>query len=64
VKAFIQRDTKMSLYLEAYEKGDEPAGSVDVPPELINAYQKADLALDAARSKIIKHLEETDQHID
>lgn len=62
MRAQIRRGLKAGVVdVTAYETGDEPEGSVDLPSELINEWQKADHALTMASAKIARHLRETGQ---
>lgn len=61
MKADVTRVTQHPIEVVAYESGDQPLDAVDIPPALINEWQKASLALKKAEGAIIVHLAETGQ---
>lgn len=61
MKADVERVKQYPIEVTAYESGDEPLDAVDLPPALINEWQKARLALGKAEGAILVHLAETGQ---
>jgi len=63
MKATVEWYMEPRLYGTAYESGDQPPDAVDIPPALLNEWQKARLALTNAEGAILSHLSDTDQRL-
>ena len=61
MKAEVFSQAETMLAVVAYEKGDGPATVVDLPPAIINRFQRARLELDSAEDEVMAHLHETGQ---
>lgn len=63
MKAIVDRGMIDTLVVEAYEKGDEPQGAVDLPPGLINAVMLAQTKLKMAENDVIAYLSDSGQQV-
>lgn len=63
MKVSISKHNPVRMHLTAYEPGDQPPDAVDVPPALVNAVQKAQVALYLAEGAVRDHLKETGQQV-
>lgn len=61
MKAIIEWSPGELFLLTAYDKDDAPAGAVDIPPALVNGFQRAEFARQDAVAKILAHLHDTGQ---